>query len=186
VGGEEIKIPALLGPLAGRDRVDVGDERLARPRPPAVPHFDGRGVGRAPGGGEVDHDQVGRRRGGLARGGTRQTNEAERRRPEDGVDGLLRSHPLLSSARIVDDGLLADYPADAIRALTRFRVIGGDLGNTEARDAARDLLDATAATHLLRLSADPPRFLAVSAGGLSGDSINDELTLTATLIEKYA
>lgn len=107
-------------------------------------------------------------------------------RPEDGVEGLLRSHPLLSSARIVDDGLLRDYPADVIRALTRFRVIGGDLGNTEARDAARDLLDATAATHLLRLSVDPPRFLAVSAGGLSGGSINDELTLTATLIEKGA
>jgi hypothetical protein len=106
--------------------------------------------------------------------------------PEEGVDGLLRSHPLLASARIIDHGLLADYPADAIRALTRFRVIGEDMGDLEARDAARDLLDATAATHLLRLSIDPPRFLAISAGGLSGGSIDDELTVAAILIERYA
>ena len=44
-----------------------------------------------------------------------------------------------------------------------------------------DLLDATAATHLLRLSTSPPGFLAVSAGALAGDSIVAELDLVSRL-----
>lgn len=103
---------------------------------------------------------------------------------DGGVEGLLRSHPLLASARIIDATTLADYPPAAVKALARSRVIGDDLNDAEARDAARDLLAASAATHLLRLSADPPRFLAISAGGLAGPALADELAVTAMLIER--
>lgn len=104
-------------------------------------------------------------------------------RADGGRDGLLRAHPLLSSAEIVDERLLDTYPTDAVRALAAARVVGENWGEGEARNAARDLLDATGATHLLRLSENPPRFLAVSAGGLAGPSLHDELTVAAMLIE---
>ncbi|PZO82012.1 MAG: hypothetical protein DI629_02500 [Mesorhizobium amorphae] len=104
-------------------------------------------------------------------------------RADGGRDGLLRAHPLLASAEIVDERLLDTYPTDAVRALAAARVVGENWGEGEARNAARDLLDATGATHLLRLSENPPRFLAVSAGGLAGPSLHDELTVAAMLIE---
>jgi hypothetical protein len=100
----------------------------------------------------------------------------------EGVDGLLRSHPLLSSGRLVDADMLADYPVGVVRTLARYHVISDNMGDTAACEAARDLLDATAATHLLRLSAEPPQFLAVSAGGLAGETLSDELAVAAMLI----
>ena len=100
----------------------------------------------------------------------------------EGVDGLLRSHPLLSSGRLVGAEMLADYPAGVVRTLARYHVISDEMGDDDAREAARDLLDATAATHLLRLSVEPPRFLAVSAGGLAGETLSDELAVAAMLI----
>lgn len=102
----------------------------------------------------------------------------------DGVDGLLRSHPLLSSGRLVSAEMLADYPAGIVQTLARSHVISDDSGDDDAREAARDLLEATAATHLLRLSAEPPQFLAVSAGGLAGETLSDELAVAAMLIER--
>ena len=99
---------------------------------------------------------------------------------------LLASHPMLSSGRIVEGAALADYPATAIAALTRHRSINDATADPDARDAARDLLEAHAATHLVRLGAVPPRFLAVSAGSFVSARTDAELTLLARLIEAKA
>jgi hypothetical protein len=67
-----------------------------------------------------------------------------------------------------------------------FRVVSASTGDAETRDAARDLLDAFAATHLVRLSRTPPRLLAVAAGSLTAPALDDELALAARLIERAA
>ncbi|MFL9841685.1 hypothetical protein ABS767_11985 [Sphingomonas sp. ST-64] len=87
---------------------------------------------------------------------------------------LLSAHPLLASGRMVEGDMLHAYSSAEIAAWLAQRVVTRSAG-----DAARDLLDATAATHLLRLSTSPPRFLAVSAGALAGDDIGAELDLVA-------
>lgn len=87
---------------------------------------------------------------------------------------LLSAHPLLASGRMVEANMLAAYPPAEVDALLARRVVTRSCG-----DASRDLLDATAATHLLRLSNSPPRLLAVSAGTLAGDDIASELDLVA-------
>lgn len=92
------------------------------------------------------------------------------------LPALLSAHPLLASGRLVDPEMLNGYPPDAIEMLLAHRV-----ATRSVSDAARDLLDATAATHLLRLSTSPPGFLAVSAGALAGDSIVAELDLVSRL-----
>jgi MFS family permease len=102
------------------------------------------------------------------------------------TEAVLASHPLLASGRIVEGVALADYPASAIAALTRYRVVHDATQDEDARDAARDLLDAHAATHLVRLASKPPRFLAVSAGSFATARTSDELTLLARLIERPA
>ena len=99
---------------------------------------------------------------------------------------LLASHPLLSAGRIVDAAALAAYPAAAVAALASHPVVSDTTQEADVRDAARDLLDAHAATHLVRLSAAPPRFLAVSAGSFATARITDELTLLARLLEAKA
>lgn len=97
---------------------------------------------------------------------------------------VVRAHPLLSSARMVDSAMLASYPQTAVRALAHYRVIDRDMADERVRDPARDILHATAATHLLRLSIEPPRFLAVSGGELTGSALRDELLIAAMLMEK--
>lgn len=101
-------------------------------------------------------------------------------------EALLASHPLLASGQIIDGNALADYPASAIAALSRYHVVNDATQDEEARDVARDLLDAHAATHLVRLASQPPRFLAVSAGSFAAARTNDELTVLARLIERAA
>lgn len=92
---------------------------------------------------------------------------------------ILSAHPLLASGRLVEQDTLAAYPQAEIEAL-----LGRRVATRSAGDAARDLLDATAATHLLRLSKAPPRFLAVSAGTLAGDDIAAELDLVARAVAR--
>jgi len=101
-------------------------------------------------------------------------------------EALLASHPLLASGQIIDGDALADYPASAIAALSRHHVVHDATQDEEARDVARDLLDAYAATHLVRLARQPPRFLAVSAGSFATAAASDELTVLARLIERAA
>ena len=101
-------------------------------------------------------------------------------------EALLASHPLLVSGQIIDGDALADYPASAIAALSRYHVVSDATQDDEARDAARDLLDAHAATHLVRLASQPPRFLAVSAGSFAAARTSDELTVLARLMERAA
>ncbi|MEP9400454.1 hypothetical protein [Sphingomonas sp. VNH70] len=102
--------------------------------------------------------------------------------PDDaGADAILSAHPLLAAGRPVDGEVLAPYPPGLVGALAERRV-----ATRAAGDLARDLLDATAATHLVRLSAAPPRFLAVAAGGLTGDTLAAELAAVSRMVEGAA
>ena len=103
--------------------------------------------------------------------------------PDGDRDAIIAAHPLLASGRILTDAELAQYPAASLSHLTEHRVISADTQDPDARDAGRDLLDAAGATHLLRLSREPPRFLAIAAGGLAGPRLDDELAIAARLIE---
>lgn len=103
--------------------------------------------------------------------------------PDGDRDAIIAAHPLLASGRILTDAELAQYPAASLSHLTEHRVISADTQDVDARDAGRDLLDAAGATHLLRLSREPPRFLAIAAGGLAGPRLDDELAIAARLIE---
>lgn len=103
--------------------------------------------------------------------------------PGDDLGALLSAHPLLESGRMLEGEALAAYPAASLAELLDHRVTSADL---DQADAARDLLDAAQATHLLRISRDPPRLLAIAAGGLAGPALDDELAIAARLIEKSA
>jgi hypothetical protein len=99
------------------------------------------------------------------------------------VDALMSAHPLLSQGRLLDEAALADYPVSTLTMLVRHQIITNQTGDSVTRDAARDLLDRFAASHMLRISSQPPRFLAISAGELAGPSLDDELLIAARLIE---
>jgi hypothetical protein len=101
-------------------------------------------------------------------------------------DALLSAHPLLASARVLGPEALADYPAASLRGLASRRVISRDLPDPEGREAAGDLLEAAGATHLVRLSQAPLRFLAVAAGDLAAPALDDELEIVARLVERSA
>lgn len=94
------------------------------------------------------------------------------------IDDLLSAHPLLASGRPVDAGMLAAYPAEALDTLAAVRV-----STRASGDAARDLLDAYAGTHLVRIARSPLRLLAVSGGGLAGDSLTGELDIVSRVAE---
>lgn len=101
-------------------------------------------------------------------------------------DTLMAAHPLLAAGRLIGPIELAAYPDASIARLLAFPVVSASTGDAEARDAARDMLDAFAATHLVRLSHTPPRLLAVAAGSLAAPALDDELALAARLIERAA
>ncbi|TPG46512.1 hypothetical protein [Sphingomonas glacialis] len=106
--------------------------------------------------------------------------------PSDDLDTLIAAHPILASGRLLGPAELAGYPDSSITRVLAFRVVSASTGDAETRDAARDLLDAYAATHLIRLSRTPPRLLAVAAGSLTSPRLDDELALAARLIERAA
>ena len=106
------------------------------------------------------------------------------RAPAGNSDALLAAHPLLASGRLLGPSELAAYPDASIARLLDYPVVSASTGDPDARDAARDLLDAYAATHLIRLSRTPPRLLAVAAGSLTAPALDDELALAARLIER--
>ncbi|WP_315760288.1 hypothetical protein [Sphingomonas sp. Y38-1Y] len=95
---------------------------------------------------------------------------------------ILSAHPLLAGGRVIEGQALAAYPEASLAELLRRRVIAGE----RAGDAARDLLQAAQATHLLRLSRVPPRLLAINAGGLAGAALDAEIELAARLVERPA
>lgn len=101
-----------------------------------------------------------------------------------GLDALLAAHPLTASGRIVEPADLDLYDEVAVAALARHRVVGGAAPLEPTADAAaRNLCAEHAATHLVRLSRTPPRFLALNAGALGGGRIEHELDLLARLAE---
>lgn len=106
--------------------------------------------------------------------------------PADDRDALMAAHPLLAAGRLIGPAELTAYPDASIARLLAFPVVSASTGDAEARDAARDVLDAFAATHLVRLSRTPPRLLAVDAGSLAAPTLDDELALAARLIERAA
>jgi hypothetical protein len=102
----------------------------------------------------------------------------------DGVDeeALVAAHPLTASGALVD---LSLYDAPAVAGLAQHRVVTAftPLGSS-AEGAARNLLDEHAATHLVRLSREPPRFLALASGQIGGGSAMDvELDILSRLAE---
>lgn len=101
---------------------------------------------------------------------------------------MLAAHPLLDRGVLVEGDALSDYPPAVIEQLAEHRLINGGLvpDDPALADAAADLLGHYAASHLIRLSQRPPRFLAVSAGGLSEAALDEELELAARLLEGAA
>ncbi|KPF62590.1 hypothetical protein [Porphyrobacter sp. AAP60] len=101
---------------------------------------------------------------------------------------ILAAHPLLASGIPVTAAALADLPDDLIAALAAMPVVcAGEGGmNGTLTGAAHELLGRYGASHLLRLSANPPRFLAVSGGALDTDRLTGELTIIARLLERAA
>jgi hypothetical protein len=102
---------------------------------------------------------------------------------------ILAAHPLLASAVPVTPDDLADLPEDLVAALACRPVIArledGADGSADATlaGAARELLGRFGASHLLRLSQSPPRFVAVSGEALGEARLTDELALVARLLE---
>lgn len=107
--------------------------------------------------------------------------------PDDpGRDVLLASHPLIASGTPLDGGNLELYDDQTIEALAAHRVVTGATPLDElAAGAARNLLDEYAATHLVRLSRDPPHFLALAAGQMGGAGPRDlELDMLSRLADR--
>lgn len=99
---------------------------------------------------------------------------------------ILAAHPLLASGVPVTAATLADLPDDLIAALAAKPVVCASEGgaNDTLTGAARELLSRYGASHLLRLSQHPPRFLAISGGALNQDRLTGELTIVARLLER--
>lgn len=99
---------------------------------------------------------------------------------------LLASHPLLAGAVTLGEAELSDLPADAVVELASHRVLAfDDLAKDDlAGGAAAELFERFAASHLLRISAAPPRFLAISGGSLGSDRLTSELQIAARLLER--
>jgi hypothetical protein len=96
---------------------------------------------------------------------------------------LLGAHPLLSQSHMLDATALAGYPQGTLSLLLQHQILTSQTGTDTTRDAARDLLDRFAASHLMRISTNPPQFLAIAASDLAGPSLDDELMVAARLIE---
>ncbi len=105
--------------------------------------------------------------------------------PDTGRSGLLMAHPILAQGTLVDAAQVDDLPQATLESLAIQSVItaGSFAVDPVLADAARTILDRFSATHLLRLSAKPPQFIAVAAGGFSGTDMDDELMITARLLE---
>lgn len=98
------------------------------------------------------------------------------------TERLIAAHPLLASGRLIEGAALAAYGGAAARMAERRVTTHRSAPPGETGDAARDLLAAQAASHLMRLSRDPPRFLAIAAGGAGGgEALADELDIVARL-----
>lgn len=124
---------------------------------------------------------AGQKETGLVRALARLTPEAKRR-------DILAAHPLLSAGYLIEAPQLEDLPGGTLRNLARNPIlsVGALPGDPIEAEAARDMLDRYAASHLLRLSVDPPQFLAIAASGLSSARIDDELTIAVRLLEKLS
>jgi hypothetical protein len=107
-------------------------------------------------------------------------------RAGDDEAAILAAHPLLASGVPVTAAALTDLPDDLVAALAAKPVVcgAGEPGGDTVTDAARELLGRFGASHLLRLSQSPPRFLAVSGGALNHDRLTGELTIVARLLER--
>ena len=103
-----------------------------------------------------------------------------------GEESLLGAHPLLAGGTLIEGEALGLYDQAAVAAIARRRVVTASSSlDEEAGATARNLLDSAAATHLVRLSQYPPRFLAVAAGELTGaGTLSAELDMLSRLAER--
>lgn len=97
---------------------------------------------------------------------------------------ILSAHPLLAGGEVIEGAALADMPEQALEGLAAMRVIGPRMDDAQWADAANELLGRHSASHLLRLSAVPPRFLAVMGGSLGEERLDAELEIVARLLER--
>lgn len=101
---------------------------------------------------------------------------------------LLAAHPLLDRGVLIEGDSLSDYPPVLIDRLAEHRLVSNAMAREDPMlgGVATDLLGRHAASHLMRLSQHPPRFLAISAGGLAETALDEEFELAARLIEGAA
>jgi hypothetical protein len=100
---------------------------------------------------------------------------------------ILAAHPLLSGGVSLTAATLADLPDDLLAALAARPVVTAAseaVSSETIAGAAHELLGRYGASHLLRLSQHPPRFLAVSGGALDQERLTEELTIVARLLER--
>ncbi|EGF90981.1 putative membrane protein [Asticcacaulis biprosthecium C19] len=103
-------------------------------------------------------------------------------------DMMIGAHPTTAAGRIIAGDGLALYGADIVTAIGGHRVLNrATTTEPEIADAIRNLLDEHGATHLLRLSPQPLRLLAIASGSLGGsDAIETDLALLSRLVEGQA
>lgn len=101
-------------------------------------------------------------------------------------DALVAAHPLTASGTVIDPAGLDLYDSEAVAALANRRVITASTDRDgQADQAAANLMAEHGATHLVRLSRVPPRFLAVNAGRIAGSGPLDlELDMLARLADR--
>lgn len=122
---------------------------------------------------------------------------AERRRPsiiaalaalpdDAAPDALIAAHPLTASGTLIGPAALDLYDHHAVAGLAEQRVVGPATPATGAAEAAaRNLLAEHAASHLVRLSRNPPQFLALNAGQIGGTAMLDlQLDMLARLADR--
>jgi hypothetical protein len=105
--------------------------------------------------------------------------------PDAGQAALLAAHPLLAQGILIDAAQVDDLPRSTLESLAFNPMITPNsfANDPVMADAGRNLLDRFSASHLLRLSNSPPRFLAVAAGDFSDEEVDDELMAAAYLLK---
>lgn len=96
------------------------------------------------------------------------------------IDDILSAHPILSSGRILEGEDVELFDASTLDALSTRLVVSRRMLDGGTGEIAREMLDTAQATHLLPLGGR--RFLAVTAAGLAGGPMDDELMLVSRIM----
>ena len=104
---------------------------------------------------------------------------------EPHAQAILAAHPLLAQAIPIPADQLASLPLGTVERLAAYRVITPGMAGAEdeVAGAASELLARHGATHMVRRSQAPPRFLAVCGGALEEEALTAQLDIVARLLE---